>query len=125
MFDAASDKSIYVQIAEMIENEILSGRLQEDDQVPSTNDFARIYGINPATARKGLSLLAEEGILYKKRGLGMFVSEGGRILVLEKRQRAFLEETIPDLITEAGRLEISMEQLVREIEAKGEESRND
>ena len=125
MIDSGSVKTIYMQIAEMIENEILLGYLKEDDQVPSTNDFARIYGINPATARKGLSILAEEEILYKKRGLGMFVSKEGRKLVLEKRQRAFFQETIPDLIAEAGRLEISMADLIREIETKEEESRND
>lgn len=124
MIDSSSVKTIYMQIAEMIENEILLGHLKEDDQVPSTNDFARIHGINPATARKGLSILAEEEILYKKRGLGMFVSKEGRQLVLEKRQRAFFQETIPDLIAEAGRLEISMADLIREIERKKEEGRN-
>lgn len=119
MIDSASVKSIYLQIAEMIENEILLGRLKEDDQVPSTNDFARIYGINPATARKGLSILADEEILYKKRGLGMYVSKEARKLILKKRQKAFFKETIPDLVREAGRLEVTMEDLIKKIEAAG------
>lgn len=119
MIDSASVKSIYLQIAEMIENEILLGRLKEDDQVPSTNDFARIYGINPATARKGLSILADEEILYKKRGLGMYVSKEAKKLIMKKRQKAFFEETIPDLVREAGRLEVTMEELIEKIEAAG------
>lgn len=119
MIDSASVKSIYLQIAEMIENEILLGRLKVDDQVPSTNDFARIYGINPATARKGLSILADEEILYKKRGLGMYVSKEAKKLILRKRQKAFFEETIPDLVREAGRLEVTMEELIEKIEAAG------
>jgi len=119
LIDSASVKSIYLQIAEMIENEILLGRLKEDDQVPSTNDFARIYGINPATARKGLSILADEEILYKKRGLGMYVSKEARKLILKKRQKAFFKETIPDLVREAGRLEVTMEDLIKKIEAAG------
>ncbi len=119
MIDSASVKSIYLQIAEMIENEILLGRLKEDDQVPSTNDFARIYGINPATARKGLSILADEEILYKKRGLGMYVSKEAKKLIMKKRQKAFFEETIPDLVREASRLEVTMEELIEKIEAAG------
>ena len=78
MIDPNSDKSIYIQIAETIENEILLENLKEDEQAPSTNQFAQLYQINPATARKGLNLLVDEGILYKKRGLGMFVAKGAR-----------------------------------------------
>ena len=89
MLDLSSDKSIYVQIAESIENEILLGNLKEEDQAPSTNQFAKVYQINPATAGKGLNLLVEEGILYKKRGLGMFVAEGARKKILKKRQGIF------------------------------------
>ena len=115
MLDVNSERSIYVQIAQMIENEILAGHLQEEDQAPSTNEFARLYGINPATARKGLNILVDEGILYKKRGLGMFVSEAARSIVLKKRQESFINERIPDLIKEAKRLEISLEELIKKI----------
>ena len=68
--------SIYLQIAQMMENDILRGIYQEEEQVPSTNELARQFRINPATAAKGVNLLVEEGILYKKRGIGMFVSTG-------------------------------------------------
>ncbi len=116
MLDLKSDKSIYIQIAEKIENDILSGNLREKEQAPSTNEFARVYGINPATARKGLNILVDEEILYKKRGLGMFVSSGAREKILKKRQKVFFQEAVPDLIREAGRLEITIEEIIQTME---------
>ena len=116
MLDLNSDKSIYVQIAENIENEILLGYLNEEDQAPSTNQFAKIYQINPATAGKGLNLLVEEGILYKKRGLGMFVAEGSRKKILKKRQIAFFKEILPGILTEAKRLDITTKEITDYIE---------
>jgi len=116
LLDLKSDKSIYIQIAEKIENDILSGNLREKEQAPSTNEFARVYGINPATARKGLNILVDEEILYKKRGLGMFVSSGAREKILKKRQKVFFQEAVPDLIREAGRLEITIEEIIQTME---------
>ena len=112
MLDLNSDKSIYVQIAEIIENEILLGNLKEEDQAPSTNQFANVYQINPATARKGLNILVDEGILYKKRGLGMFVAEDAKNIVQKKRQDSFFKEILPEIINEASRLGIPMEDIV-------------
>ncbi len=112
MLDLSSDKSIYVQIAENIENDILLGNLREEDQAPSTNQFAKIYQINPATAGKGLNLLVEENILYKKRGLGMFVAEGARKKILKKRQSLFFKEILPHIMTEAKRLEITVDEII-------------
>ena len=73
------EKSIYLQISEMIENDILRGILLEEERVPSTNELSKLYAINPATAAKGINILVDAGILYKKRGIGMFVSEGASI----------------------------------------------
>lgn len=112
MIDINSDKSIYIQIAEAIENEILIGNLQEEEQAPSTNQFAKVYQINPATAGKGLNLLVEEEILYKKRGIGMFVALGAKKKILKKRQKNFFTEKLPEIIGEAQRLEISTEELI-------------
>ena len=70
------DRPIFLQIAEQIENDIIAGQLAEETQVPSTNEFAAFHRINPATAAKGVNLLVDDGILYKKRGIGMFVAEG-------------------------------------------------
>ena len=80
---------IYLQIARMLEDDILRGVYQEEDQVPSTNELARGYNINPATAAKGLNLLAADGILYKRRGIGMFVAKGAEEAVRRKRKAAF------------------------------------
>ena len=113
MLDLDSDKSIYIQIAEAIENDILLGNLKEEDQAPSTNEFARIYQINPATARKGLNLLVDEGVLYKKRGLGMFVAEGAKRKVLKKRQEVFFKEILPEIILEIQRLEIPVDEVIK------------
>lgn len=112
MIDLSSDKSIYVQIAEAIEKEILNGNLKEGEQAPSTNQFSRIYNINPATAGKGLNILVEDEILYKKRGLGMFVADGARKKILKKRQRIFFDETMPQLIEEAKRLEVTSDEII-------------
>lgn len=105
--------SIYLQIAERIENNILRDILLEDEQVPSTNELARLYTINPATAAKGLGLLADEGILYKKRGLGMFVAQGAKQMVQKKRKAVFVEQYVKPLAVEAQRLEISSDELER------------
>lgn len=116
MLDLNSDKSIYIQIAENIENDILNGNLKDGDQAPSTNQFAKVYQINPATAGKGLNILVEDGILFKKRGLGMFVSEGARRKILKKRQDGFLKDAIPELLKEADRLELTKDEVIKIIE---------
>ena len=72
----SEERSIYLQIGEKIEDDILRGILLEEERVPSTNELARAYAINPATAAKGINLLVDQGILYKKRGIGMFVAQG-------------------------------------------------
>ena len=121
MLDLNSDKSIYIQIAEIIENDIILGNLKEEDQSPSTNEFARVYQINPATARKGLNILVDEGILYKKRGIGMFVSKGSRKQIVRKRQKSFLREKLPEILVEANRLEITLDELISHIKELGGE----
>lgn len=100
-------RPIFVQIAEQIENDIIGGSLPEEAQVPSTNEFASFYRINPATALKGVNLLVDEGILYKKRGIGMFVAEGARTRLVGKRRDQFREEFVRPLVAEAGKLGIS------------------
>ncbi|MDD4835218.1 MAG: GntR family transcriptional regulator [Lutispora sp.] len=106
------NKLIYMQIADSIEDDIISGALNEGEQVYSTNQFAKLYGINPATAAKGINTLVEEGILFKKRGIGMFVSEGARSVIMSKRKSKFVEEYITKLIHEARKLNITKEELI-------------
>ena len=111
----SQNKSIYLQVSEMIETDILRGILLEEERVPSTNELAKLYTINPATAAKGINLLVDEGILYKKRGIGMFVAEGAKEHIIEKRRDAFYENYVKGLLEEAKSLGISSEQLVEMI----------
>ena len=104
-------RPIFVQIAEGIENDILDGILAEETQVPSTNEFAAFYRINPATAGKGVNLLVEAGILYKKRGIGMFVAEGARDRLVAGRRETFQSEYVRPLVAEATKLGITPAQL--------------
>jgi len=110
-----SERAIFLQVAEGIEEGILSGAYPEQSQVPSTTEISVRYKINPATALKGVNLLVEEGILYKKRGLGMFVCEGAQEALQKKRKVAFFEEHIATLVREACRLGIDAEELVERI----------
>ena len=100
-------RPIFQQIAEQIENDIISGVLPEETQVPSTNEFAAFHRINPATAGKGVNLLVDEGILYKKRGIGMFVAEGARARLVATRRDQFREQFVAPLLAEASKLGIS------------------
>lgn len=105
------DKPIFQQIAEKVESGILEQSISEGDRVPSTNEFAKHYQINPATAAKGINLLVDEGIIYKKRGIGMFVAEGARDIVLGKRKRAFYQDYIVPLKKEALKIGLSSEEI--------------
>jgi GntR family transcriptional regulator len=110
-------RPIFLQIAEAIENDILAGNLAEESQVPSTNEFAAFYRINPATAGKGVNLLVDEEILYKKRGIGMFVATGSRARLATKRRDQFEAEYVRPLVAEAQKLGLSQAQLVTMIQA--------
>ena len=104
-------KSIYLQICEMIETDILRGILLEEERVSSTNELARHYTINPATAAKGVNMLVEEGILYKKRGIGMFVAKGAAEKIRQRRKEAFLKVKLQEILQEAESLGIGREEL--------------
>ena len=104
-------RPIFVQLAEQIENDIISGVMAEETQVPSINEFAAFYRINPATALKGVTTLVDEGALYKKRGIGMFVAEGAQARLKAKRRDKFSAEFVTPLLEEAAKLGISPDQL--------------
>lgn len=102
---------IFRQLALRIEQGIVDGTYPEETQVPSTTEFSAFLRINPATANKGINLLVDTGILYKKRGIGMFVAPGARQQLLSSRREAFTRQYIHPLLTEAARLEITPEDL--------------
>ena len=114
------EKSIYIQIKEMIESDILRDILLEEERVPSTNELAKLYAINPATAAKGVNLLVDEGILYKKRGIGMFVAEGAKEQIMKKRKEHFYDDYIKSLLAEARNLGITKQELITMIEESAE-----
>ena len=122
MHGSLSDQSlIYLQIAQMLEDDILRGVYREEEQVPSTNELARAYHINPATAAKGINLLVDENILYKRRGIGMFVAPGAGEKVLEKRRAAFYDSYIRPLVREGRSLGLSGQALLSMVaQAAGE-----
>lgn len=115
------EKSIYIQIKEMIENDILRDILLEEERVPSTNELAKLFAINPATAAKGVNLLVDEGTLYKKRGIGMFVTAGAKKKIMEKRKKHFYDDYVKSLLAEAGSLGITKEELINMIQESEEE----
>ena len=111
----ASDKPIFIQVRERIEDQIVNGQLLEEEQAPSTNQLVNFYKINHATVTKGVNQLVEEGILYKKRGLGIFVAQGAREKLLEKRRKAFVDEYVVPLVVEATKLKISKGEVIADI----------
>src|SRR5699024_642401 len=109
------EKSIYLQISQMIETDILRGILQEEERVPSTNELAKLYTINPATAAKGINLLVEAGILYKKRGIGRFGQSGATEKIRARRKEEFYRVQLQELLEEAKRLGITRAELIEKI----------
>ncbi len=110
------ERPIFIQIAEGIEDAILTGAYEENSQIPSITDFSTTYRINPATALKGISMLVEEGIIYKKRGLGMFVAEGAVEKLKGKRKELFYDNFVSSLVEEAKRLQLTKEDIISMLE---------
>lgn len=115
------EKSIYLQIAEMIETDILRDILLEEERVPSTNELAKLYAINPATAAKGVNILVDEGVLYKKRGIGMFVSAGAKEAILSRRKNEFYDNYVKKLLEEAASIGLGKEEVIQLIQTGNEE----
>lgn len=104
-------RPIFLQVAELIENQIIDGTMPEESQVSSINALAAFHRINPATALKGVTMLVDSGVLYKKRGIGMFVAAGARDVLLAQRREGFTQEYVRPLLAEAKKLGINPVQL--------------
>lgn len=118
VFDAS--KPIFLQVRESIEDQIVNDQLKEGEQAPSTNQLVNFYKINHATVSKGINQLVEEGILFKKRGIGMFVAEGAKRKLVNQRKRAFVDNYVKALVQEAEKLGITEEEIITLIRtAKG------
>ncbi|MDR7184276.1 GntR family transcriptional regulator [Microbacterium sp. NPDC058062] len=104
-------RALFLQIAESVEDAIIDGSLAEEAQAPSTNELAAFYRINPATAAKGVAMLTDKGVLYKRRGIGMFVAPGARELLMNERRTAFADRFVEPLLAEARKLGLGPEDL--------------
>lgn len=114
--DPGNPRPIFLQVADGIEEAILTGAFVEGEQVPSTTEFAATWGINPATALKGLNLLENDGILEKRRGLGTFVRVGALDRLSAKRLAGFEENYLRPLLREAHHVGVDRQQLIQMIE---------
>ncbi len=122
--DTSSDKSIFIQIAEQLEDSIFTGAFPEESKIPSTNEISALLNINPHTVLKGMNMLVDEEIIYKKRGLGMYVKQGALEKIKRKRQGQFFDQYIATLIDEASKLQMSKEDVISLIERGYEHDRN-
>jgi DNA-binding transcriptional regulator YhcF (GntR family) len=113
---AFDDRSpIYRQIADQLRDDIVSGVLADDEQVMSTNQYAAYYRINPATVAKAFQELVDDGLLYKRRGLGMFVTPGAGERLRAERRARFVDEVLVPVIEQADRLQIPRDELIAAI----------
>lgn len=106
------NEPIFIQISKAIEDEILSGGVDEEMQIPSTTELSKLYKINPATVLKGINILVDKDVLYKKRGIGMFVAKGAKEVIKKSRKDNFQKIYIKDLIQEASKLDINKNELL-------------
>lgn len=106
------DKPIYIQIREKIEDQILTDQLKVGDQAPSTTQLVNFYKVNHVTVSKGVNQLVDEGILYKKRGIGMFVAEGAKEKLIERRKETFINDYVIDFVQEANKLGFTTGDLI-------------
>ncbi len=121
ILNSDGSKPIYIQISEWLETEIMTGNFVSNQKVYSQYQLAEMFNINPATAAKGLNILVDENILYKKRGLGMFVTDIAREKILYKRKNQTLTHLVQELVLEASRLDVSEEQLIEMIKKANKE----
>jgi GntR family transcriptional regulator len=111
-FDSDSEKPIFQQLAEELEDSILKEIYREETQVPSTTEIAVKLKINPATANRGVNMLVDEGIIYKRRGVGMYVASGAREKIAAKRKQSFYTSFVLPLLEESENLDISKDDVI-------------
>lgn len=116
IINANIEKPIFIQIAEQLEDSIFTGIFPEETKIPSTNEISALLNINPHTVLKGMNMLVDDQVIYKKRGLGMYVCEGAVEKIRKKRQSQFYNQYIETLIAEAIKLHMSKEEIINLIE---------
>lgn len=116
-----SEKPIFIQIMEMIEDDIISDVYKTDDIIISTTQISKLLSVNPTTAVKSISLLTDEGILYKKRGIGMCVTKEAKDIILKKRKIEFYSNTISYMLREAKKLGIHRDEIIKMIKENNDD----
>lgn len=116
-FDESNHLPLFEQVAEQIEAAILSGAFPELSQIPSTTEISKQFQINPATVLKGMNLLVDKQIIEKKRGIGVFVKQGAKQIIQEEKRTYFFTQEISQLVVEAKRLDVSLAELIAQIES--------
>lgn len=106
------DEAIFIQIAKVIEGEILIEEIKEHEQIQSITEISKLYKVNPATVLKGINTLVDKDILYKKRGIGMFVNDGAKEIIRNFRKENFKNIFIRELLIEAKKLQIEKQELI-------------
>ncbi|TDL31079.1 GntR family transcriptional regulator [Jeotgalibacillus sp. S-D1] len=115
-------KPIFMQIKDRIEDQIVNDQLKVNDQIPSTTQLVTFYKINHLTVAKGINLLVDAGIIYKKRGVGMFVAEGAKEVLIEQRKKSFVDQYMLPMIQEAQKLGITeneLTKLIKQLKGRG------
>ena len=109
------NKAIYLQIAELICDDILQDKLLEDERIPSVREYAAAVEVNANTCARAYDWLQGQNIIYTRRGLGYFVCSGAKSAILQMRRQKFLTETLPDVAHQMTDLDITLEELNKEI----------
>ncbi len=123
MSDLQESLPIYIRIVEGIKDAILNGDLKEEQQLPSTTYLSKEYKINIATVNKAINILVDEGIAYKKRGIGMFVKKGATKGLIDERRKVFKDRYVKATLIEARRLNIGVEELQEIVKKAFEETK--
>ena len=106
-----NDKAIYVQMADRLCDEILAGKYKDDDRVPSIREYSAMLEVNMNTSFKAYEMLARDGIIYNKRGLGYFVTAGAAAQIKKERREEFLKRKIPEMFRQMRMLDIDIDTI--------------
>lgn len=117
----SQDKPIYLQISERLCNEIIDGAYADDSRIPSVRDYASVLQVNANTAVKAYEQLSRDGIIYQRRGMGYFVTAGARDRIVAHRREMFINETLASVFNDMKLLDISINDVVREYQARQDE----
>jgi DNA-binding transcriptional regulator YhcF (GntR family) len=110
--DFKSNKPIYLQIVDFCFQKMLTNEWAEEERVPSVRELGTILQVNPNTAMRAFEYMQTENIIYSKRGMGYYVAENARKLILNLQKKDFFEEMLPETFKTMELLDISIDEMV-------------